>query len=74
MKGMLQAALLVVKVLSDNKNRSASEVRHAFSKHGANMAEQGAVSRMFQRRGQIMVAKEGRGGSAYGAGFRVRSR
>lgn len=49
---------VVVKVLSDNKNRSASEVRHAFSKHGANMAEQGAVSRMFQRRGQIMVAKE----------------
>ena len=32
---------VVVKVLSDNKNRSASEVRHAFSKHGANMAEQG---------------------------------
>jgi YebC/PmpR family DNA-binding regulatory protein len=49
---------VVVKVLSDNKNRSASEVRHAFSKHGANLAEQGAVSRLFQRRGQIMVAKE----------------
>ena len=49
---------VVVKVLSDNKNRSASEVRHAFNKHGANMAEQGAVSRMFQRRGQIMVAKD----------------
>ena len=50
---------VVVKVLSDNKNRSASEVRHAFSKHGANLAEQGAVSRMFQRRGQIRVVREG---------------
>jgi YebC/PmpR family DNA-binding regulatory protein len=48
---------IVVKVLTDNKNRSASEVRHAFSKAGANMAEQGAVSRMFQRKGQIFIEK-----------------
>ena len=49
---------VVVKVLTDNKNRSASEVRHAFSKAGANMAEQGAVSRMFQRKGQIFIDKD----------------
>ncbi len=49
---------VVVKVLTDNKNRSASEVRHAFSKAGANMAEQGAVSRMFQRKGQIFINKD----------------
>ncbi len=49
---------VVVKVLTDNKNRSASEVRQAFKKAGANMAEQGAVSRMFQRKGQILVAKD----------------
>lgn len=48
---------IVVKVLTDNKNRSASEVRHAFNKAGANMAEQGAVSRMFQRKGQIFIEK-----------------
>lgn len=49
---------VVVKVLTDNKNRSASEVRFAFTKAGANMAEQGAVSRMFQRKGQILIAKD----------------
>lgn len=48
---------IVVKVLTDNKNRSASEVRHAFNKAGASMAEQGAVSRMFQRKGQIFIEK-----------------
>lgn len=48
---------VVVKVLTDNKNRSAAEVRHAFTKAGANLAEQGAVSRMFQRKGQIFVDK-----------------
>lgn len=49
---------VVVKVLTDNKNRSASEVRQAFKKAGANMAEQGAVSRMFQRKGQIFIDKD----------------
>ncbi|MCK5675517.1 MAG: YebC/PmpR family DNA-binding transcriptional regulator [Verrucomicrobia bacterium] len=46
---------VVVKVLTDNKNRSISEVRHAFTKANANMADQGAVSRMFQRKGQILI-------------------
>ena len=55
---------VVVKVLTDNKNRSASEVRHAFNKAGANMAEQGAVSRMFQRKGQIFIEKDGIGEEA----------
>ena len=48
---------VVVKVLTDNKNRSASEVRQVFKKAGANMAEQGAVSRMFQRKGQLFIDK-----------------
>ena len=48
---------IVVKVLTDNKNKSASEVRHAFNKAGANLAEQGSVSRMFKRKGQIFVDK-----------------
>ncbi|MDF7808280.1 YebC/PmpR family DNA-binding transcriptional regulator [Pontiellaceae bacterium B12219] len=49
---------VVVKVLTDNKNRSIAEVRHAFTKAGANMADQGAVSRMFQRKGQIYIDKD----------------
>jgi YebC/PmpR family DNA-binding regulatory protein len=49
---------VVVKVLTDNKNRSASEVRHAFTKAGSELSPQGAVSRMFQRKGQILISKE----------------
>ncbi len=48
---------MVVKVLTDNKNRSAAEVRHAFTKANANFADQGAVSRTFQRKGQIFIDK-----------------
>jgi YebC/PmpR family DNA-binding regulatory protein len=46
---------IVVKVLTDNKNRAAAEVRHIFTKHGSNFAALGAVSRGFRRRGQIYV-------------------
>ena len=48
---------VIVKVLTDNKNRSAAAVRHAFSKADANLSEQGSVSRMFQRKGQIFIDK-----------------
>ncbi len=46
---------LVVKVLTDNKNRAAAEVRHIFTKSGSSLAGQGAVSRNFERRGTILV-------------------
>ncbi len=46
---------LVVELLTDNKNRSAAEVRHIFTKHGSNFAVQGSVSRGFVRKGQIFV-------------------
>jgi len=46
---------LIVKVLTDNKNRAAAEIRHAFTKFGSNLAAQGAVSRGFKRKGQIVV-------------------
>ncbi|MCF7817871.1 MAG: YebC/PmpR family DNA-binding transcriptional regulator [Kiritimatiellales bacterium] len=49
---------VVVKVLTDNKNRSASEVRFTFSKAGSDLAPQGSVSRMFQRKGQIFIDKD----------------
>jgi len=47
---------LIVKVLTDNKNRSASDLRHCFAKSGYNMAQQGAVSHAFQRKGLITLA------------------
>lgn len=46
---------LVVKVLTDNKNRAAAEVRHIFGKHGSSFSGQGSVSRGFERRGQIFI-------------------
>ncbi|AKJ64441.1 YebC/PmpR family DNA-binding transcriptional regulator [Kiritimatiella glycovorans] len=46
---------LLVHVLTDNRNRSASEVRSTFTRNGGNLAESGAVSHMFQRKGQILV-------------------
>jgi YebC/PmpR family DNA-binding regulatory protein len=50
---------LIVKVLTDNKNRAASEVRHTFTRHGSDFAAQGSVLRNFKRRGQIFVLGAG---------------
>jgi len=49
---------VVVKVLTDNKNRSAGEVRFVMSKAGTELAAPGSVSRMFQRKGQIYIDKD----------------
>jgi len=49
---------LIVEVTTDNKNRSASEVRSTFSKHGGNLAGPGALSFNFQRKGQFLISKD----------------
>jgi YebC/PmpR family DNA-binding regulatory protein len=49
---------IIVEVATDNKNRTVSEVRHAFSKNGGNMGEQGSVAWMFDRKGQIIIEGE----------------
>lgn len=46
---------VIVHVLTDNRNRTAAEVRHAFSKHGGNLGESGCVSFMFDRKGYIVI-------------------
>lgn len=46
---------IIVEVLTDNKNRSAAEVRNIFSKHGGQLAAPGAVAWGFERRGSIYV-------------------
>lgn len=46
---------LIVECLSDNKNRTAADVKHAFNKYGGNLGAQGSVSRMFNRKGKITV-------------------
>jgi YebC/PmpR family DNA-binding regulatory protein len=48
---------VIVETLTDNKNRSAGNVRHAFSKYGGNMGSTGCVSFMFQQKGQIVIEK-----------------
>ncbi|MGB0411717.1 MAG: YebC/PmpR family DNA-binding transcriptional regulator [Pikeienuella sp.] len=45
---------VIVETMTDNKNRTASNVRSTFSKNGGNMAETGSVSFMFDRKGQIL--------------------
>jgi YebC/PmpR family DNA-binding regulatory protein len=49
---------IIVDVLTDNKNRAVSEVRHAFSKNGGNMGAEGAVAWMFSKKGVISIAKD----------------
>lgn len=49
---------LIISVVTDNKNRSAQEVRHILSKHGGSLAENGAVSWNFERKALIKVPKE----------------
>lgn len=46
---------VILEVTTDNKNRSASEVRSTFTKHGGNLAQSGAVSFQFERKGQFLV-------------------
>jgi YebC/PmpR family DNA-binding regulatory protein len=46
---------VLVEALTDNRNRTASEVRHLFSKHGGNLGTTGAVAWLFERRGVVLV-------------------
>jgi YebC/PmpR family DNA-binding regulatory protein len=50
---------VLVEALTDNRNRTASEVRHAFDKNDGNLGATGAVAWLFERRGLVMVDAEG---------------
>ncbi len=47
---------ILVDCLSDNKNRTVSEVRHAFTKHGGNLGTDGSVAYLFNEQGEILLA------------------
>jgi YebC/PmpR family DNA-binding regulatory protein len=47
-----------VDVLTDNRNRTAGEVRHVFARHDGNLAESGAVSWLFERKGVVLVDRD----------------
>ena len=48
---------VMVQTLTDNRNRTTSEIRHIFTKHGGSLAELGAVAWMFEQKGVIAVDK-----------------
>jgi YebC/PmpR family DNA-binding regulatory protein len=50
---------VLVEALTDNRNRTASDVRHLFSKNEGNLGTTGAVAWLFERRGIVMVAADG---------------
>ena len=51
-------AAMLVELSTDNRNRTAAEIRSLLTKHGGSIATAGAVTRLFQRRGQLFVARE----------------
>jgi len=50
---------VLVKVLTDNKNRTVADVRHIFTKYNGNLGETGCVNWMFTKKGTIAVSKDG---------------
>src|ERR1700726_943224 len=56
---------VIVECLTDNRNRTGAEIRSTFSRNGGSMAEPGAVSWQFERKGIVLVPKpDGSGGTS----------
>lgn len=51
-------AALMLEILTDNRNRTAANIRHIFSKHGGNLGEKGCVEWLFQKKAVFTVYKE----------------
>jgi YebC/PmpR family DNA-binding regulatory protein len=49
---------ILVEALTDNRNRTGSEIRHAFNKHGGNLGEPGSVAYLFDKKGVVVVEGE----------------
>ena len=54
-----EGVAVIAEALTDNRNRTASEVRHIFAKFGGNLGTTGAVAWQFERRGVVLVASDG---------------
>ena len=54
-----EGVAVIVEALTDNRNRTAADVRHLFSKHGGNLGASGAVAWQFERRGIVLVPADG---------------
>ena len=49
---------ILVEISTDNKNRTAAEIRHILTKNGGSIATSGAVTRLFHRKGQMIIARD----------------
>ncbi len=54
-----EGVAILVEISTDNKNRTAAEIRHILSKNGGSIATSGAVTRLFHRKGQMIISREG---------------
>jgi YebC/PmpR family DNA-binding regulatory protein len=54
-----EGVAVIVEALTDNRNRTAADVRHLFAKHGGNLGTTGAVAWQFDRRGVVVVPADG---------------
>jgi YebC/PmpR family DNA-binding regulatory protein len=54
-----EGVAVLVEALTDNRNRTAADVRHLFAKHGGNLGASGVVAWQFERRGIVLVAADG---------------
>jgi YebC/PmpR family DNA-binding regulatory protein len=54
-----EGVAVIVEALTDNRNRTAADVRHMFAKHGGNLGATGAVAWQFDRRGVVVVQADG---------------
>lgn len=50
---------VTIEVMTDNRNRTAADVRHLFTKYGGNLGESGCVAWMFKKKGLFVIEKEG---------------
>ncbi|HHV06713.1 MAG TPA: YebC/PmpR family DNA-binding transcriptional regulator [Firmicutes bacterium] len=50
---------VMLELLTDNRNRTASEIRHIFSRHGGNLGEGGCVAWMFSQKGSLLIDRSG---------------
>jgi len=53
---------ILVEIVTDNNNRTVSEMRHVFSRHNGNLSTSGSVAWMFSKKGSIVVSRSGGGG------------
>ncbi|MCX7837490.1 MAG: YebC/PmpR family DNA-binding transcriptional regulator, partial [candidate division WOR-3 bacterium] len=53
-----EGVAIIVKTLTDNRNRTVNDIRHIFSKYGGNLAQTGSVSWQFKPKGVLMVSKD----------------